>query len=77
MKPPRAPINTAAKVTKTREFLGLDKPGLALALRMRGKHAGRNTVHGWETDKPIPGPVQLALEYLIQKASKGAGGKTT
>lgn len=70
MKPPRFPINTAAKVRKARAFLGLDKPGLARALRL-GDVAGRNTVNRYERDgAEIPGPSQLALEYLVKEKAR-------
>lgn len=67
---PTFPIDTPEKVTLAREFLGLDKAGLARALRLASIN-GRNTVHRLEQPgQPIPGPTQLALEYLIEKASK-------
>lgn len=68
MKPPRAPIDTPAKVTQAREYLGLDKAALARALRLGPN--GRNTINRYESEGPIPGPSQLALEYLVQQ--KGA-----
>jgi hypothetical protein len=69
MRKPRLPIDTPEKVTAAREWLGLDKPELARALRLAPVN-GRNTVHRLEQDgAAIPGPTQLALEYLIEKAS--------
>lgn len=70
MPKPCAPINTPEKVRAAREYLGLDKTHLAEALRL-GIH-GRDTVRRLEagTHNSIPGPTQLALEYLVSKGPK-------
>ncbi len=70
MKKPRFPIDTAAKVTQAREYLGLDKKALATALRLRT--GGRDIVRRLEdgTSKSVPGPTQIALEALVN--AKGA-----
>lgn len=80
MRKPRFPIDTPDKVTQARLWLRLDKPDLARALGL-GEINGRNTVHRLEQEgATIPGPTQLALEYLVVKASTPkppkAGGKT-
>jgi hypothetical protein len=68
MRCPRFPISTPAKVTQAREYLGLDKAGLARALRMgeQARDAVRRYEDG-ENKRGIPGPVQLALEYLVEQ----------
>ncbi|MGH6730015.1 MAG: hypothetical protein ACREBK_07660 [Sphingomicrobium sp.] len=68
---PRFPIDTPAKVTQAREYLGLDKAALARALRMEGV-GGRDRVRRWEEGRTagIDGPVQIALEKLVD--DKGA-----
>lgn len=51
-----------------RKTLGLTQHGLAEALRM-GKH-GWQTISAWENGKqPIPGPVTLALECLLERSA--------
>ena len=67
MGKPRPHINTPAKVTQAREYLGLTKAGLARALRLAANN-GRNTVHRLEqAGAIIPGPTQIALESLVEK----------
>ncbi len=70
MKPPRFPINTPAKVTQAREYLGLDKAGMARALRFGA--GGRESIRRMEdgTAKSIPGPTQIAIERLIEGKAK-------
>ncbi len=70
MTKPDFPIDTPAKVTQAREYLGLDKKALALALRFRT--GGRDNVRRLEdgTGKGVPGPTQIALEALVN--AKGA-----
>lgn len=70
MSKPRKPINTPAKVTAAREYLGLDKAGLARALRL-GQN-GRGTVRRMEEGGNIAiyGPVQIALEAMIDAKGK-------
>ena len=52
-----------------RATLGLTQKGLAGALRM-GTH-GWQSISAWESGKtPIPGPVTLALECLIERRTE-------
>ena len=76
MSPPLFPIDTPAKVTQAREFLELDKAALARELRL-GNWA-RQTVLRIEAggNKTIPGPVQLALEYLVSEKLRANPGAT-
>jgi hypothetical protein len=68
MMRPAFPINTPEKVTQAREYLDMSKPGLARALRIENI-TGRNTIRRWETPGAnIYGPVQIALEALIERA---------
>lgn len=67
MRRPRSPIDTPAKVTAAREYLGLNKAELARGLRL-GESAGRNTVGRWESGEiAVPGPVQIALEAMVRE----------
>jgi DNA-binding transcriptional regulator YiaG len=55
---------TPADLRKARKALGLTQHGLAEALRM-GK-SGWQSVSRWEQDgNTIPGPVQVAVECLL------------
>ena len=65
MKPPRAPINTPTKAKRARAYLGLDKSAMARTLRLGDN--GRATIARYESEGPIPGPSQLAYEYLVQQ----------
>lgn len=57
---------TPADLRAARKALGLSQKELAKALRM-GEH-GWQSVSRWERDgSDIPGPVQVALEYLLSK----------
>lgn len=62
---PDFPIDTPAKVTQAREYLGLDKIQMGNLLRM-GRNS-RATVRRLEAggNKTIPGPVQIALESFV------------
>jgi len=58
---------TSADFRAARKALGYTQHGLAEALRM-GKH-GWQTISAWENGRtPIPGPVQVALECLLNHA---------
>lgn len=67
---PRFPINTGKKVTQAREYLGLTKVGLARALRLgaEGRRTVRRIEHG---ENPVSGPMQVALEALVQGKVEG------
>ncbi len=57
---------TPADFRTARKALGYTQHGMAEALRM-GKHGWR-TISAWENGKaPIPGPVTLAVEYLLAR----------
>lgn len=58
-----------------REALGLTQSGLAKVLRLSPKNGDR-TVRIWETDgNTVPGPVQVAVEFMLKAArtKKGRG----
>lgn len=58
-----------ADLRKARKRLGLTQNELAGALRM-GKN-GYQSVGRWETDgNTIPGPVQIAVECLLERAKE-------
>jgi transcriptional regulator with XRE-family HTH domain len=69
MKPP---INTGRKVTAARKLLGMNKAELARALRFQGYRADQ-TVRRIEngTTKEVPGPMQVALELMIERHING------
>lgn len=70
---PRFPIDSPAKVTQAREFLGLDKIEFGRALRMGDK--ARDSIRRYEdgsNKRGIPGPVQLAIEYLVEQKARKA-----
>lgn len=65
---------TPADLRAARKALGLTQSGLAEALRLSEKNGSR-TVRIWETDgNTIPGPVQVAIECLLNHG-KGAKNK--
>ncbi|MGI9297813.1 MAG: helix-turn-helix domain-containing protein [Gammaproteobacteria bacterium] len=58
---------TPADLKSARKQLGLTQTQLAERLRM-GKNGGR-TVRRWESgDCPIPGPVEVAIEFLLPQS---------
>ena len=64
---------TPADLRAARQSLGLTLSGMARALRL-GK-CGRDTVRAWESDanaRGIPGPVQVAVECLLNHGKDGA-----
>ena len=60
-----------------RKALGLTQSGLAKALRLSEKNGDRS-IRIWEQDgNTVPGPVQVAVELLVEQARNGkAPGKT-
>ena len=63
---------TPAAFREARKAGGYTQKGLATALRM-GKH-GWQTISKWESDSfdgDIPGPVQVAMEHLLNCGTKG------
>ena len=75
MKPPIFPINTPFKVTLARMYLGYSKAELAREMRLGG--SGRDSVRSWEDGvvQSIPGPVQIALERLVDLRASSKGPK--
>lgn len=62
---------TPVDLRAAREALGLTQRGLAKALRLSDKNGDRS-VRIWETDgNTIPGPVQVAVECLLNHGKKG------
>ena len=60
---------TAADFRAARKTLGLTQKQMAEALRM-GKW-GWQTISDWESGRvPVPGPVTLALECLLERARR-------
>lgn len=57
-----------------RKTLGLTQNGLAEAFRMSEKNGGRS-VRIWETEgNTVPGPVQVAVEFMLKAhGTKQAG----
>ena len=56
---------TPEQFRDVRKTLGLTQKALAEALRM-GRH-GWQSISKWESgDNPIPGPVTVAIEYLLR-----------
>lgn len=53
-----------------RKALGLTQSGLAKALRLSEKNGDRS-VRIWEQDgNTVPGPVQVAVEFMLERARK-------
>lgn len=56
-----------------RKVLGLTQSGLAKALRLSDKNGDRS-VRVWETEgNTIPGPVQVAVEFMLKAARTKKG----
>lgn len=68
---------TPTDLKAARKALGLTQSGLAKALRLSEKNGDRS-VRIWETEgNTVPGPVQVAVELLLeQKRPRKTGGKT-
>ena len=64
------PIDTGAKVTQAREYLGMNKLELAAALGLAAT-SGRQTVRRWEEDNPSA-LGSLAIEALVRQ-KRGSG----
>jgi hypothetical protein len=65
---------TGPDVEAARKRLGMSAADLGRALRLEGRDPGQ-TVRRWETGHtPVPGPAQVALEYMLKeaKAAKAA-----
>lgn len=64
---PADQIAAGKRLRAARVALGFtSQAAFAKALRLTGKHAWR-TVSDWETGKrPIPGPVQVAVELMLK-----------
>lgn len=60
------------EVRLARERLGLSQPAFADALGLENaKGYARRTVSDWESGRRvIPGPVSLAIEYLLVRSAK-------
>jgi DNA-binding transcriptional regulator YiaG len=62
---------TGDEFKAARERLGHTQQEMAVALRMG--QWGWQALSGWETGKrPVPGPVSLAVEYLLLQAASDA-----
>jgi DNA-binding transcriptional regulator YiaG len=58
---------TPADLRTARKSLGLTQSGLAKALRLSEKNGDRS-VRIWEQDgNTVPGPVQVAVEMLLER----------
>lgn len=67
MTAPTFCVVTPAQLKNARRELGLSAAKLAAALRL-GANGGR-TVRRWEdATNPIPGPVQVAVEMMLERA---------
>lgn len=68
---------TPAELRAARKVLGLTQTGLARALRLSDKNGDRS-IRIWEQDgNTVPGPVQVAVELLVEQARNGKQpGKT-
>ncbi len=59
---------TPRDLRAARKQLGLTQTGLAAALRLSEKNGDRS-VRIWESDgNTVPGPVQVAVEFLLKEA---------
>jgi DNA-binding transcriptional regulator YiaG len=59
---------TPSELRTARKTLGLTQSGLAAALRLSEKNGDRS-VRIWETEgNTVPGPVQVAVGLLLEKA---------
>lgn len=62
---------TPVDLRTARKALGLTQSGLAKALRLSEKNGDRS-VRIWETDgNTVPGPVQVAVEFMVERHSNG------
>lgn len=59
---------TPSDLRAAREALGLTQSGLAKALRLSPKNGDRS-VRIWEAEgNTVPGPVQVAVEFMLKAA---------
>lgn len=64
---------TPDQLKSARQRLNLSQGGLAAELRLGGD--GARTVRRWEHgERAIPGPVEVALEYMLSEAYSLNGG---
>lgn len=68
---------TPADLRAARKVLGLTQSGLAKVLRLSEKNGDRS-IRIWEQDgNTVPGPVQVAVELLVEQAqNRKTPGKT-
>lgn len=63
---------TPGDLKEARRKLGLSTAALARALRLGAQ--GARTVRRWEAgDSSIPGPAQVAIEFMLAEAIREAG----
>lgn len=63
-------VVTPSDLRAARKALGLTQSGLAKALRLSEKNGDRS-VRIWETEgNTVPGPVQVAVELMLEKAKR-------
>lgn len=68
---------TPRDLRSARKALGLTQAGLAARLRLSEKNGDRS-IRVWEQDgNTVPGPVQVAVEYMLRDdAERSGNGKT-
>ena len=60
---------TPTDLRAARKALGMTQSALAKALRMSEKNGDRS-VRAWETEgNTVPGPVQVAVEFLLNRVT--------
>lgn len=68
---------TPEHLRAARKALGLTQSGLAEALRLSPKNGDRS-VRIWETEgNTVPGPVQVAVEFMLERNGNGKTPKKT
>ena len=62
---------TPNELRAARKALGLTQSGLAKALRLSEKNGDRS-IRIWETEgNTVPGPVQVAIEFMLRTKANG------
>jgi len=62
---------TPNELRAARKALGLTQSGLAKALRLSEKNGDRS-IRIWETEgNTVPGPVQVAVEFMLRTKRNG------
>lgn len=62
---------TPNELRAARKALGLTQSGLAKALRLSEKNGDRS-IRIWETEgNTVPGPVQVAVEFMLRTKANG------